>query len=263
VASEDAALAAYVDEAFVDLRTDLPAASTYEVRRMEDGQLRVLFGSKSVGTGGLLSDVMACLMWHVNMEATRTASVDHVVLHASCAALDGKGVVLAGPMESGKTTTVAALLAAGYGYLTDEAVAIEPESLLLRAYPKPLSIDPGSQALLAHLRPHREERGLGQWLVPGSAAGSSGSVDAVPAAVVITVRHTPGARTSLEPLSRAQMLVELASCTFHFSDAPRRSLDVAAAMLRGCDTYRLVTGNLDEAVAMVTAAIRLADKVAR
>jgi hypothetical protein len=255
VASEDASFTAYVDDAFADLRTDRPAAATYEVHRMPDGQLRVLFGSGSVGTGGLLSDVMACLMWHVNQEATWTASRDQVVLHASCAALDGTGVILAGPMESGKTTTVAALLGAGYGYLTDEAVAIEPETLLLRAYPKPLSIDPGSQSLLAHLAPVHEERGLGQWLVAGSAVGPSGCIDAVPAGVAIMLRYTPGASTALEPLSRAQLLVELAGCTFHFSDEPRRNLDVTAAMLQGCDTYRLVTGNLDEAVELVTDAV--------
>lgn len=256
VASDNLLLAQFVDEVFVDLRTDDARPCSYEIRQMPDGQLRVLFEGENVGTGGPAPDVLACLMWHVNAHATRSAATDHVVLHASSASLDGIAVVLAGPMESGKTTTVAALLHAGYSYLTDEAVAVEPDSLLLRAYPKPLSIDPGSQELFADLAPEHPARRSGQWLVPASVAGAAGLSDRVPAGVVIAVRHGGKAcRTSLEPISRGEMLVELAESTFHFADAPRRNLDVTAALLRRCDTYRLTTGNLGDTVGEITSAI--------
>ncbi len=62
-------------------------------------------------------------------------------------------MLLVAPEDHGKTTLTAALVRDGFGYLSDEVAAIDPDSLVVRAYPKSLSLDPGSWAVHAALAP--------------------------------------------------------------------------------------------------------------
>lgn len=62
-----------------------------------------------------------------------------VLLHAAAVDMEGLGVVIAvGPSGAGKSTAATALGKSG-GYLTDELVVLDPESLRVEAYPKPVS----------------------------------------------------------------------------------------------------------------------------
>jgi hypothetical protein len=58
-------------------------------------------------------------------------------------------------MESGKTTLTAGLVRSGWSYLTDEAVAFDWDTGRSRPFPKPLSVDPGSQHLFPELARRR------------------------------------------------------------------------------------------------------------
>jgi len=53
------------------------------------------------------------------------ASVGRVVLHAAMVVAGGVGAIVAGPSGHGKSTTAAASLAAGFGVLGDDTVALE------------------------------------------------------------------------------------------------------------------------------------------
>ncbi|MDN5604327.1 MAG: hypothetical protein L0G59_02725, partial [Kocuria sp.] len=52
----------------------------------------------------------------------------------------GQVIALVGPSGRGKTTASRALARAGWVYLSDETCAIDPETLVVLPYPKPLSI---------------------------------------------------------------------------------------------------------------------------
>jgi len=61
-----------------------------------------------------------------------------LVLHGSSISIDGQGVMFLGDKGAGKSTTAAALLAAGYDLITDDVVAIDVDAnppRILRAYP--------------------------------------------------------------------------------------------------------------------------------
>lgn len=72
-----------------------------------------------------------------------------LVLHAGAVIHpDGGVVVLAGRSGAGKSTLTAALVQAGWGYLTDEAIGIRVGTLEVVGFPKPLALDATGRKLL-------------------------------------------------------------------------------------------------------------------
>ena len=67
-----------------------------------------------------------------------------------------------GHVDHGKTTLTAALVGEGLAYITDETVCIDPVSLKIEPFSKPLTVKPGSQELLRHLEPPALQRGNAQ-----------------------------------------------------------------------------------------------------
>jgi len=194
------------------------------------------------------------LLWHLN-RAVVEASDRRLLLHAAAAEHQGAAVLLPAPMDAGKTTLVAGLTLRGFGYLTDEVVAIDPSTRRVDPFPKPLSIELGSWEVLAPLRPAPDARFARFsdeiWHVvpdairPGAAAGPS-----VPR-VVVTPRYESGARTVIEPMSRAEAVMMLAENAFNFASHKAAGLDTLAAVVRRCECYRLTTGSLDDACAAI------------
>jgi hypothetical protein len=197
------------------------------------------------------------LFWELNRRAVDDERL--VYVHASAVERDGRAAVMCAPMESGKTTLCAGLIRAGCRYLTDEAVGIDPDTLLAQPYAKPLSIDPGSWQVLADLEPtlpadvaalaHR------QWQVPAGAIHDDAYAPATPVALVVLPRYERGAPTQMERIPRAEALLALCEQSFTFARDPRRTLTVLAEVLRGADCARLVVGDLAEGVEAVLDAL--------
>ena len=178
----------------------------------------------------------------------------HLLLHAGGVASGGVGGGVPGQTEAGKTTLTAGLVRAGLGYLTDEALALDRETLLVQPYPKPLSIDPGAWAFFPELEPPvPDEDGYDcvQWQVPATAIRPESLAGPCPVVAVVFPRYEAGADTALVPVGRGEALVELAKNTFHFKERGARELDLLAELARGVDCYRLTMGELDQAVDLV------------
>lgn len=176
-----------------------------------------------------------------------------VMSHAGGVERDGVACVFPADPESGKTTLTTGLVRAGYSYLTDEAVSFDWDTGEIEPFPKPLSIDPGSQYLFPELRPSLEVRDETptQWQVPPRAIRSDAVGGRSRARFVIFPKYTADAETRLEPLTRAEALVEMAKNTFRFREHPRRSLDALADVIRDVECARLVVGDLDDACGIV------------
>jgi hypothetical protein len=180
-----------------------------------------------------------------------------VTSHAGGVARGASACVLPADPESGKTTLTTGLVRAGFDYLTDEAVSFDPDTGDIEAYPKPLSIDAGSQFLFPELEPPvppgSERPKDAQWQVPPSSIRPDSVAGPCRARWVVFPKYEEGASTRLEPVARAEALVELTKNTFRFREHPRRALDTLAAVIRDVDCYRLSVGRLDEAVEQVAA----------
>lgn len=198
-----------------------------------------------------IARALGILLWHVNQAAVQAAAPAHLLLHAGGAERDGCVVVLPAAMEAGKTTTTAGLLLNGYRYLTDEAVAIDPRTLAITPFPKPLSIDEGSWSVLAGLRPDHADMLESQWQVPPSAFGTDTVSPGGRPDLVISPRYIAGATTEATPVTPGQMAMQLAACTFAFQGGYTRNLEVIARVCERATCFNLTIGNLATAVEII------------
>ncbi|HEX5613980.1 MAG TPA: hypothetical protein VFZ83_02385, partial [Acidimicrobiia bacterium] len=202
---------------------------------------------------------LSLLIWHVNRSVIEHS--DHLLLlHASGATLGDAAVVMPGDMEVGKTTLVTALVRAGLSYLSDEVVAIDPDTLRLRAFPRAMSLDPGSWPLFPELEPHvpaELARHLpNQWQVPPAAIRADAAIDSAHARLVVFPRYEVGAGVRLTELSRADALLTVAQCAFNFHSAPERNLALLGDVLRDCRCFTLLSDDLAAAVDAIVGLLR-------
>ena len=183
----------------------------------------------------------------------------HLLLHAGGVAGAGVAVALPGQTEAGKTTLTAGLVRAGLGYLTDEALAFDRETLLV-AVPEAVVDRPRSLAAL----PRAGAAGVGeegydcvQWQVPATAIRPE-AWPALPSGGGGVPRYEAGADTALVPVGRGEALVELAKNTFRFKERGAPELDLLADLARSVDCYRLTMGELDGAVDLVAGLLGVA-----
>lgn len=213
---------------------------------------RAFYGQDLIAQSNHLSFVLDRLFWHINTETIRRTG-DFLLIHAGAVATPfGEGVVLPAPTGAGKTTLVAGLIKAGFGYLSDEAAAIDPISRNLYPYAKALSlkdealfkwfpdlytIDGNGIKVRRHLR--AEE------IRSGSAA------EPCPISFVIAFRFDQGLPTVLTPLSAGEGALELVRNALNLHLYGSRALPLLADVVRSARCYRLVSGNGHEAVSAV------------
>lgn len=204
--------------------------------------------------------VLPLLAWQVNRRVV-ASSGDRLLVHAAAARRGDDLVVLAGDSGAGKSTLVAALSLRGLEYLSDEIVAIDPVSLRVDAYPKPIALEPGSWSSLGSLRPAADPECLPffarTWMVTplesrhdvarggGRAAGSSGGT------VIVLPTYRPGGADTLAPISRAETVVRLAGLAFNLFRWGPEGIDALADLAAGADCYRLEFADIDLACAAI------------
>jgi hypothetical protein len=186
------------------------------------------------------------LLWEANQQAI-ACSTDHVLVHAAAVAHHDAAVVLPGPMGAGKSTLAAALVQAGLGYLTDEVVALEPATGLVRPYPKYLAVGPALASLAPE--PAADRRALlgDQHLVPVDALRPGAVAGPTRPRVVVLPRYERGAPTALVPVSPAEAFPAVAAHVFHLAADGDRALATVAAMVEASSCYSLVSGDVDAA----------------
>ena len=192
------------------------------------------------------SNRLTALLSDVTIQAIATAG-GNLLLHAGAVArTDGGAAVLCGASGSGKSTLTAGLVAAGWSYLTDETVCLDPQTLRITPFRRPLSIKPGSHQVLGHLRPVPEY--TGNWIVPPAALGGAPLPDRpLLPEVLVFPTFRPGARCNVVAISPGEAAFLAGTDSSRLSDT-REPLQALALLARRAPAYRVVHGNLDAAV---------------
>jgi hypothetical protein len=208
-----------------------------------------------IGRPAPVSEALVHLLADVNFNAVASRP-DKLVLHAGAVTLGDCSLLLPGPSGAGKSTLTAALVSRGFRYLTDEAAAIEPVSLAIEPYPKPLTLSPDSLATLGHRVVTAADGGLKQ--VVASAAFCAGAVGRpAPARLLVFPSYKVGATSTLTPMSRAEAMVTVANCSFNFVDHGGEWMPLLQRLVEACWCGRLTIGNLDEASDLVIQLVRV------
>ena len=141
----------------------------------------------------------------MSQHVVAVASESYLLLHAAAVERGDRAVLLPAPSGSGKSTLSAGLVAAGFGYLTDDVCAIDLETARVRPYPKPITLGPdvvreferGGHALLDD-----DTRALMHTDAYLHCATFGGHVGRESTARTIVVpMYTAGSRTELIPMS--------------------------------------------------------------
>jgi hypothetical protein len=175
---------------------------------------------------------------------------DHLLLHAAAVSFAGHGVLLPGPSGSGKSMSAAALVLDGFDYLTDEAAAIDPETLEIAPYPKPLAIRPASAQQLRITLPALGHLGS-PGLAPSAVLRAQSHSEQVPVRLLLFPRCDPGVVSGLTPMSRAEALVEVTNNSFNFVDHGGEWMDLLRRLVMRCWCGRLIIGDVDSVPALV------------
>jgi len=250
VETNRADFAALVSETFRDLHTTSGGSTpvVFEVLHSETAPSSSPWGvwrdGEPLETTVADFYVLAYLLWEVTrLVFERTG--DRVHLHGAALVRDGRAVVLAGRSEAGKSTLAGWLTYRGWGFLTDEAALVDPDTLTVAPFWRPIGVRrPGPlDAVLGF--GHPEESGEAECLVPASTIGELAT--AAPLAALAFPALAPGRPASLSPLSPAAALVEL---TQHFPGlvvGGRTGFRLLARLVRSVPAHTLHFHDLDDA----------------
>ena len=251
---------AYVTTIFGSLAVGQPdrleGVETFDVLS-DSTPMRLLHRDRVIATGDDLDALLTFLHWRLNQLAIDSAT-DHVLLHASAIRRADGVVVFPAESNSGKSTLVAGLVRAGFGYVTDEAVAIALGDGRVDPYPKPISLDPGSWSLFVGQRPDvpgtdddyfRTEWHLDPRRLSASALDDLDSDQQV--TVVAFPRYVEGATTTAVPLRPADALLALLRNAFNLSTVAPAGVHRLAAIASEATVVELTVGNLDDAIDLI------------
>lgn len=212
VSTDDHDLDLLLSDALIDLdHVDSDEPDDVEditISLCDDGSYELALGGTSAARHADSHGAVGAVVEHLNRRVLETTR-DAVLIHAGAVEHRGRGIVVSAPSGSGKTTLTAALLARGAAYLTDETTVIDAQTLRLRPFAKPLSVKATGHPLFDDLGVPL--RGDGPWLVAARALGARTGSTCEPELVVLPRR---GSADRLEPVSRAQGLIELAQQAF-------------------------------------------------
>ena len=232
---------------FGDLHGDRPPTAAVGLERVGEAGIRIHGRGldRLVETDDELDEALAS--W-LNRVVAPSTSV--LALHAGAVrSPDGQVVVVVGASGAGKSTLTAALVQAGWDYLTDEATGVRADTLDAVGYPKPLALDQTSRSLL----------GITSWSgdtvpvthVRSDAVAVRGDAGRV-AAVVVPVR-SPGEPLSVTTLDAATAVVAMAPNAINLGPAGQAGLDALAALAERSTCVELVYDELVSAVVAVAA----------
>lgn len=261
VRTNDAVLGRHLDHVFGEMATEGEPAHVYSFVVTDRGswQRHRLYrdGYRMLDTPDP-SRAFLHLLWDVNQRVFRNTP-DKLLVHAGAVVHEGRAVIMSAPSESGKTTLSVGLVERGLGYLTDEAAAIDPDTMLVHPFPKSLSVDTGAQPFLERFRPDHEigiERYLrGQWQVAPNRIRAGATSAPVPPGWVVLPRYVRGGETKLTPLKRSDALSLLLEQGLNLHVHGRRGFECLAEVVRRSQCFHLIMADLPSACDTLLAAL--------
>jgi hypothetical protein len=185
------------------------------------------------------------------LNQSAVAGCSSFAVHAGVVARGNRTVAFPATSGTGKSTLTAALLASGWSYLSDEALALDDGTTAVRPYPRPLALHSWT---LARLGLPPAPAGLQERLVVPVELGASTCREGAPLTDVLLVRR--GRRSDMAPAHVSEAAVSLLTHSFnHYLDPPR-ALRLAGRVAGSVRAWRVTIGDPVETAGLLDDLLR-------
>ena len=240
----------------------LPGAIQFHIQRSRTKpwkpvQYVLCYGDTVTVAGPEARAVIPELEAAINSQVLHTYT-EYFQLHAGVMARDNRAVVFTGKSGTGKTTLTAGLLARDWKYVCDEFALIDPDSLLVYPFPKPLSIKQGGLELIRELglpicdrdwvSPKVDRRFT--FVVPAEARADCLAAPCAIDVILFATRreHMPPGLTRLTESEAAMTLYRFGLNTH---DLKRAGFDAAVSLARRTRCFEVNLGSLEHDCDMI------------
>lgn len=183
---------------------------------------------------------------------------NYYLIHAGVVSWHNNALLLPARSGGGKTTLIASLIKNGLKYLTDEIAIIEPRTLMIYPFPKPLNIKTGSLPLFPDLEPQMEfinkidigiEDKIHHVFVKNNSIHPLDKP--IPLNSIVFVQYKPGIHCRLTQISKAWTIFELIKCSFNQYLFKEEGIDLLNRLVAHGKCYHLQLSCLDEAITLI------------
>jgi hypothetical protein len=241
---------------FRHCRVEIGAAvAEYRIDLCGDGLYRLQCAEQLLYRGPRPVHLIQALMQSLT-EALTAHCRGQLVLHAAGLAHGQGGLILCGESGSGKSTLAARLTASGFDFLTDELVAVSPDSGSMSGLARPLNLKPGAAFIWQQHVAEPERERLPRLddgtvlLDPDLLRAGCVRAAAVPQFLLFP-RYTPDAPFAAQRLSPTGALFVLLQRLINAPNLPDHGFAAATRLARQTTAYRLTYSDVNAAAAWV------------
>jgi hypothetical protein len=259
--SNEPAVATFLDELLRPLREEVPAepahgseVTAYHLAYRLEGEeemARLSVDDETVYRGRRPDRPLRQFLHELNRRCMTQTAQRRPVLHAAAAKLGDRAIVLPQAPRAGKSTLVARLATGGWGYGTDELVAIDPANLAASGVPRAITLRPDVWSLfhegwvptppeLSRFLPDR------RFLIPPDCTDEP--IDLTHVVLYVYDAHL-AEDVDLRPLEPIETLRALLGASFSVGDHPQRDLTTLARLTERVGAWQLRSGSLEAACA--------------
>lgn len=178
-----------------------------------------------------------------------------LTLHAAVLERHGRALVLPAPSGSGKSTLCAALALSGWRLLSDELALIDPGTGLIQPLPRPVSLKNDAIEVVRRFAPaarfgppvHETAKGTVAHMRP-PADGVARALEPARPGWIVLPRWAAGQPAQLQPLPRAQALMQLVENAFNANLHAADGFECLARVVDASACHRFSYGRLEDAV---------------
>jgi hypothetical protein len=179
-------------------------------------------------SGGELRDPNAVAVAVAAVTAAVVLHSPRLCVHAAVVSHPNGVLAVPGASGHGKSTLTAALLRAGFGYLSDEALAIDRRDLEVTAFPRPLSLGHDVCASLG-IDPTGRPTSDHECLIRAAELGEEGRPGRI---THVVLSRRDGSEVAVRSTVRSTAVSALLANSFNHYRQPESSFHVAAAVAR-------------------------------
>ncbi len=164
-------------------------------------------------------------------------SPDFVFVHAGVVGWQGRAIVIPAASFAGKTTLVAALIAAGADYYSDEFAVVDAQGLI-HPFSRPLMVRQDS---------------VRHWREP-TDYGARQAIQPIPAGLILSTRYELTAHWQPQTLSAGQTISKLLKNTVSVRRDAARAMAFCRRLIANSPCWSGPRGSADETASMILAA---------